>query len=89
MDYAMSNRAVGTVGETTIIDPAYHQQHGELCMMTSQELGEMLAQLGYRLTKLKRKQDKVYALLYLEEWPVVQGVVDKLGLERVTVIGGQ
>lgn len=54
-------------------------------MKTSQELGEMLAQRGYRLTKLKRKQDKVYALMYLEEWPVVQEVVEKLGLEPVTV----
>lgn len=64
-------------------DPAYHQRHGELAMKTSKELGEMLAKRGYRLTLLKRKQDKVYALLYLEKWPVVQEVVDKLGLEKV------
>lgn len=52
-------------------------------MKTSQELGEMLAQRGYRLTKLKRKQDKVYALMYLEDWPVVMEVVNNLGLEKV------
>lgn len=52
-------------------------------MMTSKELGEMLAKRGYRLTKLKRKQDKVYALMYLEEWPVVMDVVNNLGLEKV------
>lgn len=65
-------------------DPAYYQRHGELCMMTSQELGEMLAKKGYRLTLRKRKQDQVYALLYLEEWPVVMEVVNNLGLERVS-----
>ena len=43
----------------------------------------MLAKRGYRLTLLKRKQDKVYALMYLEKWPVVQEVVDTLGLEKV------
>lgn len=66
-----------------MIDPAYHQRHGQLCMMTSQRLGEMLAERGYRLTLLKRKQDKVYALMYLEKWPVVQEVVDRIGLERL------
>lgn len=64
-------------------DLAYHRRHGELAMMTSKELGEMLAKRGYRLTKLKRKQDKVYALMYLEEWPVVMDVVNSLGLEKV------
>lgn len=66
-----------------MIDPAYQQRHGELATKTSGELGKMLAQRGYRLTKLKRKQDKVYALMYLEEWPVVMEVVERLGLERV------
>lgn len=66
-----------------MIDPAYYQRHGELCLMTSKELGEMLAKQGYRLTKLKRKQDKVYALMYLEDWPVVMEVVNNLGLEKV------
>lgn len=66
-----------------MIDPAYYQRRGELAMKTSEELGEMLAKKGYRLTLLKRKQDKVYALLYLEKWPAVQEVVDKLGLEQV------
>lgn len=66
-----------------MINPAYYQRHGELCLMTSKELGEMLAKRGYRLTKLKRKQDKVYALMYLEEWPVVMDVVNSLGLEKV------
>lgn len=43
----------------------------------------MLAKRGYRLTLRKRKQDKVYALLYLEGWPVMMEVVNNLGLENV------
>lgn len=66
-----------------MVDLAYIQRHGELATMTSKELGEMLAKRGYRLTRLKRKQDKVCALMYLEKWPVVQEVVDTLGLEKV------
>lgn len=66
-----------------MIDPAYHQRHGELCMMTSQALGEMLAKRGYRLTLLKRKQDKVAALLFLEGWPAVKEVVEQIGIERL------
>lgn len=67
-----------------MIDPTYHQRHGELATKTSQELGEMLREKGYRLTRRKRKQDKVCALMHLEQWPVVQEVVDDLGLEPIT-----
>lgn len=67
-----------------MIDPAYIQRHGQLCMLRSVELARMLREKGYRLTRLNRKQDRVYALLYLEQWPVVQEVVDSLGLEPVT-----
>lgn len=66
-----------------MIDPAHVQRHGELCLRTSQQLGEMLGQKGYRLTRLKRKQDKVAALLFLEGWPVVQEVVEQIGIERL------
>lgn len=66
-----------------MVDPAYYQRHGDLAMKTIKELGEMLAQKGYRLTRRNRKQDRVFALLYLEKWPVVMEIVDNLGLERV------
>ena len=66
-----------------MIDPAHVQRHGQLCMMTSKELGEMLAQKGYQLMRLQRKQDKVAALLFLEGWPAVMEVVEQIGLERV------
>lgn len=67
-----------------MIDPAYVQRHGQLCMMQSVDLARMLRERGYRLTRLDRKQDRVYALLYLEQWPVVEEVVERLGLEPVT-----
>ena len=66
-----------------MVDPARVQRHGELCMMTSKALGEMLEKKGCRLTQLNRKQDKVAALLFLEGWPVVQAVVDQIGIERL------
>jgi len=43
----------------------------------------MLANRGYRLTQLNRKQDKVAALLFLEGWPMVMEVVEQIGIERV------
>jgi hypothetical protein len=70
-----------------MIDPAQVQRHGELCLRTSKQLGEMLQAKGYQLTRLKRKQDKVAALLFLEGWPVVMDVIDQIGVERLD--GGQ
>jgi len=67
-----------------MIDPAYVQRHGELATMKSVDLARMLRERGYRLTRLNRKQDRVYALLYLEQWPVVMEVVERMGLEPVT-----
>lgn len=37
-----------------MIDPAHVQRHGQLCMMTSKELGEMLAQKGYQCYQLSK-----------------------------------
>ena len=66
-----------------MIDPNQVQRHGELCVLTSKQLGEMLTNKGYRLAQLNRKQDKVAALLFLEGWPVVQEVVAQIGIERL------
>lgn len=64
-----------------MIDPAYVQRHGELCITPSEELGRMLRARGYRLRGRDRKQDRVYALLFLEQWPVVMDVINQIGVE--------
>lgn len=57
----------------------------ELGSLTSVQLSDMLTAAGYALTNpaRQRKQDKVQAILHLEEYDVLPEIVESLGLARL------
>lgn len=57
--------------------------------LTSVALSDLLTAQGYALTNpaRRRKQDKVQAILHLEEYDVPTEIVESLGLVRLEPVG--
>ena len=71
-----------------VMEEAYLKQSrraAELGMFRSADLSDMLTAAGWQLTNpaRQRKQDKVRALLHLEEYDVLPEIVESLGLARL------